>query len=148
MVDDVDPFGGAQTLGDTSPAVSSSPKDGEQKPSTIYGSAEEFLHDWLLPCYVRDVGGKRQTWCPRWFMHPEAVSRITAIWLAWENLRLEGATGMSVYWINHADPNMRMLMSLDGPFYNCIGGHRPPPPIPYELAPTGWFPDTRLDHSE
>jgi hypothetical protein len=30
----------------------------EQKPPVVSGSAEEFLHEQLLPTYVRDVDGR------------------------------------------------------------------------------------------
>ncbi|TYC96612.1 DUF4913 domain-containing protein [Arthrobacter echini] len=138
------PFGGSEPVadehGDERPV-------GEEKPETVYGSAEEFLHDQLLPCYLRDVDGKKAIWCANWYLHPEAISRITALWRAWEALRLEADTGMSIWWIQHADPTMYVLLSTDGPFFNCAGSHRAPKPMHYELAPAGWFPDERLDTS-
>ncbi|MDQ1058060.1 hypothetical protein QFZ23_001961 [Arthrobacter globiformis] len=69
----------------------------EQPPGLVYGSAEEFLHEQLLPTYVRDVDGRSARWCIEWYFHPEAVSRIEALWRAWEHLRLDGVTGMSVW---------------------------------------------------
>lgn len=44
----------------------------------VFGSAEEFLHEQLLPTYVRDVDGRSAKWCIEWFYHPEAVARIEA----------------------------------------------------------------------
>ena len=29
----------------------------------VYGTAEEFLHEQLLPTYVRSVTGKTAKWC-------------------------------------------------------------------------------------
>ncbi len=47
----------------------------EQKPAElVYGSAEEFLHEQLLPTYVRDVDGRAAKWCIEWYYHPEAVT--------------------------------------------------------------------------
>lgn len=41
-----------------------SPAGEEQKtPELVYGSAEEFLHEQLLPTYVRDVDGRAAKWC-------------------------------------------------------------------------------------
>ena len=42
----------------------------EQKPpELVYGSAEEFLHEQLLPTYVRDVDGRSAKWCIEWYFH-------------------------------------------------------------------------------
>ncbi|HEY1156487.1 MAG TPA: DUF4913 domain-containing protein, partial [Arthrobacter sp.] len=82
----------------------------EQKPpELVYGSAEEFLHEQLLPTYVRDVDGRAAKWCLEWYFHPEAVSRVEALWRAWEHLRLDGATGISVWFRDHADHHMNVL---------------------------------------
>lgn len=79
----------------------------EQKPpELVYGSAEEFLHEQLLPTYVRDVDGRSATSYIKWYFYPEAVSRIEALWRAWKHLRPDGATGMSVWWRDHADHHM------------------------------------------
>lgn len=83
----------------------------EQKPAQlVYGSAEEFLHEQLLPTYVRDVDGRAAKWCIEWYYHPEAVTRVEALWRAWEHLRLDGATGISVWFKDHADHHMSVLL--------------------------------------
>ncbi|WP_221186477.1 DUF4913 domain-containing protein [Terracoccus luteus] len=38
------------------------------------------------------------------------------MWRAWEALRLDPATGMSVWWRDHADHHMTVLFSPEGPF--------------------------------
>jgi hypothetical protein len=99
----------------------------EQKPpELVYGSAEEFLHEQLLPTYVRDVDGRAAKWCLEWYFHPEAVSRVEGLWRAWEHLRLDGAT-VSVWWRDHADYHMNVLLDRRGPFYRCdMQKHRTP----------------------
>jgi hypothetical protein len=93
----------------------------------IYGSAEEFLHEQLLPTYVRDVDGRAAKWCIEWYLHPEAVTRIEALWRAWEHFRLDGATGIRVWFKDHADHHMSMLRDPRGPFYKCdMQKHRDP----------------------
>jgi hypothetical protein len=73
------------------------PEAGPAKaPRLVFGSVEEFLHEQLLPIYVRDVDDRSAKWCTEWYFHPEAVSRVEAPWRAREHLRLDGATGMSV----------------------------------------------------
>lgn len=59
---------------------------------------------------------------------PEALIRMESIWQAWEHLRLEPAVGVSTWWLNHADPHMRVLMDKEGPFKKCAyDGHKSPP---------------------
>ena len=93
--------------------------DHEQKPpELVYGSAEEFLHE-QLPTYVRDVDGRAAKWCIEWYFHPEAVSRVEALWRAWEHLRLDGATGIRVWFKDHVGHHMSMLLDPRGPLYKC-----------------------------
>ena len=105
-------------------------------PETEFGSVYEFVDDHLVVLYARHVEAKPgRLWCPRWFDHAEAVSRLEALWRAYESLRLDPATGMSVWWRDHADHHMAVLMSADGPFEGCSadkGHRRPPPPLPTE----------------
>jgi hypothetical protein len=88
----------------------------EKPPELVYGSAEEFLHVQLLPTYIRDVDGHSAKWCIEWYFHSEAVSRVPTLWRAWEHLRLDGATGMSVWWRDHADHHERILLDLTARF--------------------------------
>lgn len=116
-------------------------QDAEKAPELVYGSAEEFLHEQLLPTYVRSVTGKSAKWCIEWYYHPEAVSRVASLWRAWEHLRLDPATGMSVWWKDHADHHMRVLLDPQGPFYNCdMKEHRETELLEPRMAPPGWFP--------
>ena len=58
------------------------------------------------PMYRRALDGTQRTWCPEWWRHAEAPSRLEALWRAWEHLRLDPATGMSVWFRDHADHHM------------------------------------------
>jgi hypothetical protein len=77
----------------------------------------------LCPNLEREI--KRTfEWCPQWWDHPEAVQRIEALWRAWEVLRLDGGTGMSTWWVDHADPQLALLCNPDiGPFGHCHTTH-------------------------
>lgn len=132
----------ASDSGHAQEAVAGGPDEARQ---LVFGSAEEFLHEQMLPTYVRDVDDRSAKWCMEWYFHPEAVSRIEALWRAWEHLRLDGATGISVWWRDHADHHMRVLLDPHGPFYNCDrSGHRDPEHLEPKRAPDGWFPDVRV----
>lgn len=128
----------------TTPARAAGVELLDEEPQLYFGSAEEFLHEQLLPLYNRIVDGKNGKWCRQWYLHPEAVSRVEALWRAWEHFRLDAATGMSVWWRDHADPHMGVLLNPKGPFHACTATtHYTPDSIACELAPKGWFPDER-----
>lgn len=118
---------------------------GEPEPQLVYSNAVEFFAELMARSYVREVNeGAPFAWCPEWYKHPEALIRMEAIWRAWEHLRLEPALGVSSWWLNHADPHMRILMDTEGPFKKCAyDGHKPPAPgkaaLPHVLPEAGIF---------
>ncbi|MFJ6171984.1 DUF4913 domain-containing protein [Curtobacterium sp. NPDC092190] len=57
--------------------------------------------------------------------------------------RDDGATGMSVWWRDHADHHMGVLMSPAGPFGKSSGTTDPGEPLPYMAPPPGLFVDVR-----
>ena len=117
----------------------------EPEPELVYASAVEFFAELLAQSYVRDVNeGAPFAWCPEWYKHPEALIRMEAIWRAWEHLRLEPALGVSTWWLNHADPHMRVLMDKEGPFKKCAyDGHKTPAQgrtvLPHKTPEAGIF---------
>lgn len=100
----------------------------EPEPELVYSTAVEFFADLLAQSYIREVNeGAAFAWCPEWYKHPEALIRMEAMWRAWEHLRLEPALGVSTWWLNHADPHMRVLLDKEGPFKKCAyDGHKSP----------------------
>ncbi|MBD8661475.1 DUF4913 domain-containing protein [Frigoribacterium sp. CFBP 8754] len=115
-----------------------------EQPETFYGSADEFVREFLIVTYRREVSPKGEfRWDPQWWMHPEAVARLDALWRTWEHFRGDGATGMSVWWRDHADHHMGVLLSPVGPFGKSSGTTDPGDPLPYLAPPTGLFVDVR-----
>jgi hypothetical protein len=55
----------------------------------------------------------------------------------------EPATGASIWWRDHADHHMHVLLSPDGPFARSKDTCEPGAPLPYIAPPAGWFPDVR-----
>jgi len=91
---------------------------------TIYSSVVEFVENYLSMTYQRQVTDTAETvWCPEWWRHPEAVARLEALWRAWENSRLDGATGLSDWFTLHADRQMKQLFAPVGPFRYCSARH-------------------------
>jgi hypothetical protein len=116
----------------------------EQEPTLYYGSVDEFVREYLRHVYRRRVGPNTSAkWASEWWRHPEAIVRLEALWRAWEHLRLEPTTGMSVWLRDHADYHMGVLLSPDGPFKKADDANRDGEPLPYTPPPAGMFPDVR-----
>lgn len=113
-------------------------------PTLYFGSTDEFVREYLIHVYKRRIDGRTAFWSPRWWASAEANARLEALWRAWEHLRLDPATGPSVWWRDHADPHMRALMDITGPFSkeNKVTT-TVLDPLPYEAPPEGLFPDVR-----
>lgn len=134
------------------------PEQEEQpEPELVFGSTAQWVENFLLPMYRRNMapnGAGSLNWCPQWWQHAEAIIRLEALWRAWEHLRLDGKTGMSVFMKDHLDHHMPVLMDGSGPFDGCSQerGHLGPPdglkPFPVTPAPLELFPDVRKPVTE
>lgn len=114
----------------------------EEPAAPFYPSLDAFVAEQLAPMYRRHLGDGRHTvWCPRWWAHAEAIARLEALWRSWEHLRCEPALGMSVWFRDHADVHMGVLLDADGPFRGCKpDGHSGRLlPLPVEDPPAGLF---------
>lgn len=114
-------------------------------PELYYGSVDEFVRELLIKTYRRRIDGRGsgRVWSAEWWRSAEAISRLDALWRAWENLRLDGTTGMSVWWRDHADHHMAILMDPDGPFAGSTDSCGRGEPLPYTSPPEGLFIDER-----
>ena len=118
------------------------------QPALYYGSVDEFVREYLRHVYRRRINGRERVWSARWWEHDEAVIRLEALWRAWEHLRQDPTTGMSVWWRDHADHHMAALMDPEGPFAAAdvtaaMNQTKKGEPLPYEQPPHGLFPDSR-----
>jgi hypothetical protein len=136
------------SFADENPPAEPRPADAEAAPKLYCASLPEFLDQVLFPLYRRKVGGGRDDvrWCEQWWKHAEAIARLDALWRAWEHLRLDPATGISVWFRDHADPHMAILLSEHGPFANCQlahahrdteASHQDVPQLPSATPPPG-----------
>jgi hypothetical protein len=101
---------------------------------------------YLADLYRREVfDSSERVWCPKWWEHPEAIARLEAMWRALEALRQDPATGISVWFRDHADVHMAQLMQPHGPFRGCTAtrGHsiEPLKPLPLGDPPADWWPE-------
>lgn len=106
----------------------------------LFTSLDDFVREFLCQVIRRRLDHASQTWCPRWWMHPEALSRLSALWRAFEHSFHNPELGLSEWWIYHADPHLAALMHPElGPFAACDPkrGHSDYPfePMPAEPAP-------------
>jgi Domain of unknown function (DUF4913) len=109
------------------------------KPEPAYPNSAAWVSSWLCPNLEREI--KRTfEWCPQWWDHPEAVQRLESLWRAWEILRLNGGTGMSTWWVDHADHHLALLCNPDiGPFGHCHTTHgRDVAPLRATEPPDDW----------
>lgn len=117
---------------------------GEETPPLYYGSTNEFVRDHLRHVYKRKIDGTHTFWSPRWWASAEATARLEALWRAWEHLRLDPSTGPSVWWRDHADHHMSVLMGSAGPFSKEVDVTATiREPLPHEEPPPELFPDVR-----
>jgi hypothetical protein len=146
-------------VADDTAAQSEPPTTPEQAPrspfilamgGTAYATELAALTYWvrhlLLPVYGREISTTRP-WCAQWQEHPEAVARLHALWLAWQQLTDHGAgqVGASTWHRDHLDHAMAQLRAPDGPFAACTtSAARPthrllatPAAVPAAAAPSG-----------
>lgn len=104
-------------------------------PTPAHASLAGFVGDYLLPLFSRPTLGGRWLWCPHWWEHSEAVSRLTALWHAWEALHDQPGTALGSWYREHLDHQLPILMGPDGPFRDCANGHYIPDPQPKPQRP-------------
>lgn len=105
------------------------------------------MREYLIGAYRRRIDGHNRLWAANWWEYDEAVIRLDALWRAWEKLRQDPSTGMSVWWRDHADHHMSVLFSPDGPFAGAKESYenrnKKGEPLPYTAPPDELFPDER-----
>lgn len=99
-----------------------------------------FVQDFIVKVHARPVrDGLSWHWCSHWWDHPEAVSRLEALWKAFEVLRRDPGTGAATWWRDYADPTMAALSDAGGTFAKCSDtSHAVPPDLPME-QPSAWL---------
>ncbi|WP_340672138.1 DUF4913 domain-containing protein (plasmid) [Saccharopolyspora sp. ID03-671] len=86
--------------------------EADDQPEPLFPNVEAWVTEWFGPMMRRQFTGAT-CWCPEWWQHGEVISRLDALWRAWEALRLDASTGMSVWWRDHLDPHWSLLTDVD-----------------------------------
>jgi hypothetical protein len=110
------------------------------EPALLYSTLVDWVTEWLIPTYRRNMELREYAWCPQWWKHPEAELRLSALWRGFEQHRREPGDAMSTWLRDHLDHHMPILMDADrGPLRGCTAtkGHttRPLPPMPLTDPP-------------
>lgn len=101
-------------------------EDELEQDSSVFDSVEQFVREFIAPLYVRPIGSAAK-WCPKWWLHAEAVFRFNALWVTYENgFASEDPTFAARWMASYADPFMSRLMEPNGTFNGCSPerGHR------------------------
>jgi hypothetical protein len=108
-------------------------------PQPVYGSVEDWVNSHFLPMFRRPLGGEYR-WCAEWWRHAEAITRLTALWHAWEALRLQPGTGMATWLRDHLDHQLPVLLGRSGPFAMCSEDeHMAPRQAQAKQPPPRWW---------
>lgn len=145
----------ALLLGQESAAALSTPGS-HGAPGTAPDADDELLRPYCdsLEAWVTTVFcptfARRSTptfrWCSEWWRHPEAISRLEALWRSWEALRLDPLLGMASWYSSHLDQQLPILTSAAGPFADCDPTRHFPPEtdrLAHTPAPADWWPPSR-----
>jgi hypothetical protein len=136
---ELEPGTGPDQGQESEPDQDQEPEQEEEPPKPEYSRVEDWVTDYFTPMFRRTLGGEFR-WCAQWWEHGEAISRLTALWHAWEALRLQPGTGMSAWYSAHLDHHLPVLLGARGPFYQCSEDrHRDPHQARCVPAPHGWW---------
>lgn len=114
------------------------PADQEDLPEPAYFSVQDWVTEHFLPIYRRPLGGEFR-WCPQWWRHAEAITRLTALWESWEAMRLQPGTGIANWLRDHLDHQLPILLGRGGAFAQCSEDEHidPASPQPSRPRPAG-----------
>jgi len=113
----------APTAGDRGEGV-------DDVPDLAYPSLNAWVEDYFTVVFARPVGGEVR-WCSQWREHAEALTRLEALWRAWETLRLDSNIGIAMWLTNYLDPQLAALTNRAGTFAQCTPDrHAAPAALP------------------
>ena len=97
-------------------------EEGQGLVSTAVAPAYESLDHWVeqyfLVVFARSTGGELR-WCLEWRQHPEAVTRLEALWRSWEAMRMDTNLGIASWLVSYLDPILSVLLARQGTFASC-----------------------------
>ncbi|WP_067471592.1 DUF4913 domain-containing protein [Nocardia amamiensis] len=105
------------------PAAGSGSDDQGEETKREFDSVFHWVLEYLAVAYWRETDALEagHHWCERWWEHPEALSRLAALWEMWEEVHAQ--PGGMLRWWEKADQHMAKLLAADGPFVSCGPGN-------------------------
>jgi len=109
------------------------PSAADEDRTVYFANGRDWVEQHFATTFVRPLGGEWR-WCARWNEHPEACSRLEALWRTWEHHRTDPVTGIAIWYREHLDHHLPILLGNRGPFASCTPTrHEPPRSLP--IAP-------------
>ena len=122
---------------DDGPAAAVHPAAAGVEPA--FHALEDWVVEHFAPMYARPLGPAVR-WCPQWWDHAEAISRLEALWRSWEAARTDPFRGIATWYRDFLDPQLAVLLGTPGPFAQCTPDrHAPVKPLPTVPAPDGYW---------
>lgn len=126
-------------------------EDADELPAPAFTRVQDFVERYLCEVVNRKIDpkpGHGLSWDPHWWRHQGVVSRLTALWWAFEDARAtpDDPAAMSNWWLRHCDPTLRVLLDGEtGPMSGADeeGTWRGHGPLTADEPPEGW---TRPNH--
>jgi hypothetical protein len=111
---------------------------GEEVVVPLFPTVQDWVQGFLAPTIVRRSSNDF-VWCPCWWAHAEVVSRLTGLWITWEQARTGNPADINTWWLQQLDPHLAVITAHGGPLDGCTthDGHQgtkpgllvePPPP--------------------
>jgi hypothetical protein len=106
----------------------------------LHDSVEAWVTHVYTTTFIRRTGAATR-WCAQWWDHPEAIVRLTSLWLTWESARAAEDPHPMADWLwRYLDTLAPVLHSPDGPFSECDPtDHVPGTPMPTQAAPARYW---------
>ncbi len=107
----------------------------------MFHTVQDWVQSFLAPTIVRRSSNDF-LWCPRWWAHTEVVSRLTGLWITWEQARTGTPGDINTWWLQQLDPHLAAITAQGGPLDGCSqhdGHHGPKPGLLVESPPPGTF---------
>lgn len=97
-----------------------------------YKSIFEFVDEFIRPMWATTRSGQdKVNWSKQWYSHPEAMSRLSALWRIYEVQRQRDPQNFLEGFLRvHADYHMRHLMAERSVFSECTSTDTPSVPLP------------------
>ena len=114
--DATDGGGPASAVGEQDPAGEEGPVGEEVEP--LFPTVQDWVQGFLAPTIVRR-SSQDFLWCPRWWAHAEVVSRLTGLWITWEQARTGNPADINTWWLQHLDPHLAVITAHGGPLDGC-----------------------------